>query len=392
LAERSSTPDGRDEVVELSPAAATPAVTIREVTRRFGDVVALDGVSLDVRPGEFLSILGPSGCGKTTLLRIIGGFEVPDSGFVEINGARMARVPSHRRPVNTVFQRYALFPHMSVGQNVAFGLNLRRRPKAQTREKVESMLRLVRLDGYADRMPSQLSGGQAQRVALARALANDPVVLLLDEPLAALDLKLRQAMHVELREIQRTVGSTFVYVTHDQEEALSMSDRVTLMNEGHVEQIGPPIEVYRNPRSRFVSSFIGEANLFDGTVVSLNPSTPSNEARSVLVSIGTQTVEAPHAAEVTIGQTINLCVRPEAMELRRPGEGSLPNAANGLPGKVRSTVFLGPFVRYLVEVGDERVVMVQADAGAEKPIYSDGDEVVVAWPTSSATLIPDEPP
>lgn len=382
-------PDAQAVALDEASTTGTPAVSVRGLSRRFGDVVALDCVSLDVRAGEFLSILGPSGCGKTTLLRIIGGFEVPDSGTVFINGESMARIPSHRRPANTVFQRYALFPHMSVGQNIAFGLSLRRRPKEEIQQKVEAMLRLVRLEGYADRAPSQLSGGQAQRVALARALANDPVVLLLDEPLAALDLKLRQAMHVELREIQRSVGSTFLYVTHDQEEALSMSDRVTLMNQGQIEQVGSPVDVYRNPKSRFVSSFIGEANLFEGVVSSLE-SAAGESGRSARVNIGMTTVDVSHSVDVALDRPVILCVRPEAMELRAPSEASLAGARNCLPGKVRSSVFLGPAIRYLVEVGDGRLVMVQSDAGDAGPIFSHADEVVVTWSKTSGTLIPDE--
>jgi ABC-type Fe3+/spermidine/putrescine transport system ATPase subunit len=363
---------------------------VRGVSRRFGDVTALDDVSLDVRRGEFMSILGPSGCGKTTLLRIIGGFETPDAGAVVLGGVDMARVPPQRRPANTVFQRYALFPHMSVGENVGFGLALRRRPKSELREKVESLLRLVHLEGFHDRMPAQLSGGQAQRVALARSLANDPVVLLLDEPLAALDLKLRQAMHVELRQIQRTVGSTFLYVTHDQEEALSMSDRIILMNAGRIEQIGPPIEVYRNPRSRFVSSFIGEANLFEGRVASAGQA-DADDPIPAEVDCGGMRIRVRPSAAAEAGDAVSVCIRPESMTLRSPDAARVATGDNVLTGVVASTVFLGPAVRYFVDIGDGRLVTVHADAGQGDPLFSPGDPVLVVWSATLGTLISDVP-
>lgn len=373
-----------EESVDARTDGVVPAVSIQGVTRRFGDVLALDDVDLDVRAGEFMSILGPSGCGKTTLLRIIGGFEAPDSGAAFINGANMARVPPNKRPANTVFQRYALFPHMTVRDNVAFGPALRRRPKEEIRAKVDSLLQLVRLEEYGERLPAQLSGGQAQRVALARALANDPIVLLLDEPLAALDLKLRQAMHVELRQIQQSVGSTFLYVTHDQEEALSMSDRITLMNAGRIEQIGPPIEVYRNPRSRFVSGFIGEANLFDGRVLAIRHSATGT---TVDVNIGLGTIEVVQRTDVVAGQAVSVCVRPEAMTLLA-ATADASATPNRLPGRVKSTVFLGPAVRYLINIQERREIMVQADASDVAPLHAAGDPVVVTWPTTVGTLIP----
>jgi spermidine/putrescine transport system ATP-binding protein len=363
-----------------------PAVTLQGVSRRFGDVVALDGVTLDVHPGEFMSILGPSGCGKTTLLRIVGGFEVPDEGTVLINGASMARVPPHRRPANTVFQRYALFPHMTVHENVAFGLSLSRRPKAEIRAKVEAMLRLVRLEGFGERLPSQLSGGQAQRVALARALANDPVVLLLDEPLAALDLKLRQAMHVELRQIQREVGSTFLYVTHDQEEALSMSDRITLMNGGRIEQIGTPLDVYRRPASRFVSGFIGEANVFEGVVAQLRASEPEG-TRIVVVEVGSTPIEAESDLDVRRGDRVALCVRPESIAVRASEAGAAPPGPNRLGGRIQSVVFLGPAVRYLVDVPGHEAITVQADASHGEAFLAAGEPVVLSWPSAAGALI-----
>src|SRR6187549_1794138 len=245
--------NGREEEVE----ATVPSVELEKVTKRFGDVVAVDGVDLELGGGEFFTLLGPSGCGKTTTLRMIAGFERPTEGRIRIEGADVADLPPHRRPTNTVFQSYALFPHLSVEDNVAYGLN---------RERVASELDRVGLAAEAKRRPAQLSGGQQQRVALARALVNLPKVLLLDEPLGALDLKLRKGLQVELKKIQREVGITFVYVTHDQEEALTMSDRIAVMNNGHIEQIGDPEEVYDRPSTTFAAGFIGVSNLMPGTV------------------------------------------------------------------------------------------------------------------------------
>ena len=249
-------------------------VAVEDVHRTFGRVEALRGVSFGAARGEFVSILGPSGCGKTTLLRIIAGFEMPDSGVVLVEGKDVTATPPHRRPVNMVFQRYALFPHMTVAENIGFGPRIHRRGRRETASRVEELLRLVHLEGYGGRSITQLSGGQAQRVALARALANEPPVLVLDEPLAALDRKLRQSMHLELRQIQQSLGSTFVYVTHDQEEALTMSDRIILMNGGVIEQVGTPVELYMAPKSRFVSSFVGDTNLFEAEVTACTQSDP----------------------------------------------------------------------------------------------------------------------
>ena len=245
---------------------ASFAVELRDVGKRFGSVVALDGVDLAIRKGEFFSLLGPSGCGKTTTLNLIGGFETVSRGTLLIDGQPMGDTPSHARPVNTVFQSYALFPHMSVADNVGFGLRMKKVPRPERRRAVEEMLRLVSLEGYEERRPAQLSGGQRQRVALARALINHPSVLLLDEPLGALDLKLRKQMQAELTRLQRRVGITFVYVTHDQDEALSMSDRIAVMDRGRVLQVGTPAEIYGDPADRFVMEFIGSPNVFAGRV------------------------------------------------------------------------------------------------------------------------------
>jgi len=239
------------------------AISLQSVGKRFGDVVAVRETNLDIRDGEFFSMLGPSGCGKTTTLRMIAGFEVPDEGRVVLRGADVTNVPPNQRNVNTVFQHYALFPHMSVVDNVSFGLELKRVPRGERRDRVKQMLEVVQLEGMEKRKPQQLSGGQQQRVALARALVNRPAALLLDEPLGALDVKLRKQMQLELKRIQTELGTTFVYVTHDQEEALTMSDRIAVMNGGDIEQIGDPKEIYEHPQTPFVADFVGSLNAFD---------------------------------------------------------------------------------------------------------------------------------
>jgi spermidine/putrescine transport system ATP-binding protein len=264
------------------------SVELREVTKRFGSVAVVEGVSLQIRPGEFFSLLGPSGCGKTTTLRILAGFVQPDAGEVFIAGKRVTHLPPNERDVNMVFQNYALFPHLTVEQNVAFGLEIQKLPRAQIRKRVGWALELVRLCGLESRYPHQLSGGQQQRVALARALVTQPSVLLLDEPLGALDLKLRQQMQLELKKLQRELAITFLYVTHDQEEALTMSDRLAVMNQGRVVQVGTPQEIYERPATRFVADFIGESNFLEGRVVAW-------DGKKALVQIGSlsATVRSP---------------------------------------------------------------------------------------------------
>ncbi len=247
----------------MAPDAGAPDISVRGLTKRFGDVVAVDSVDLDIPAGEFFTMLGPSGSGKTTTLRMIAGFEIPDEGTIELAGQDVSRLPPYDRPVNTVFQDYALFPHMTVQANVEYGLMVKKVKKGERRERAAQALEMVRLSGFGDRKPSQLSGGQRQRVALARAIVNRPKVLLLDEPLGALDLKLRQEMQIELKSIQREVGITFVYVTHDQEEALTMSDRLAVFNNGKIEQIGPPAEVYEHPESEFIAGFVGVSNVIE---------------------------------------------------------------------------------------------------------------------------------
>ncbi|MBL8055261.1 MAG: ABC transporter ATP-binding protein [Anaerolineales bacterium] len=298
--------------------APTPAVRFTNVSRHFGEVRAVDGVNLTIQDGEFFSMLGPSGSGKTTCLRMIAGFDQPSAGAIELYGQEVTRRPPYERDVNTVFQDYALFPHMSVGENIGYGLMIKKIPRAERERSIQEMLELVRLPGLASRRPAQLSGGQRQRVALARALINHPRVLLLDEPLGALDLKLRQEMQVELKAIQQRVGITFVFVTHDQEEALTMSDRIAVFNHGRIEQVGTPAEIYESPATTFVAGFVGISNVVSGA-----------------------------AAQALTGQAATFTVRPEKIHLREPGAATAPEEY-AADGQIRDVVYLGMNTRYLV--------------------------------------------
>ena len=332
--------------------ATIPAVHLAAVSRHFGEVKALDAINLDISDGEFFSMLGPSGSGKTTCLRLIAGFDRPTLGRIELHGQDVTDLPPYERSVNTVFQDYALFPHMTVGQNVAYGLMIKKVSPAERERRVADLLDLVKLSGMEKRRPSQLSGGQRQRVALARALILHPRVLLLDEPLGALDLKLRQAMQIELKAIQQRVGITFIYVTHDQEEALTMSDRIAVFNHGRIEQVGNPSEIYEHPASPFVAGFVGVSNLIS-----------SDLAASIAGS----------------GETFT--IRPEKIRIQEPGV-PVPSDACSIEGRVRDVVYLGMHTRYLVELdggSDLTVVQQNLDATSMDVLANRGRRVQLVW-------------
>jgi spermidine/putrescine transport system ATP-binding protein len=354
-------------------------VGIDHVTKRFGGFLAVDDADFGIRRGEFFSMLGPSGCGKTTTLRMIAGFEQPTSGKIRLEGKDVSRVPPYKRQVNTVFQQYALFPHMTVRENIAFGLKAKRVAKAAIGPRVDEMLDVVRLGELANRKPAQMSGGQQQRVALARALVNYPSALLLDEPLGALDLKLRQAMQLELKRIQREVGITFVFVTHDQEEALTMSDRIAVMSDGRVEQIGTPEEIYHQPASVFVAGFIGVANLLPTRVDGFD-----GEFATTRLA-GDHFVPAPPAPGLDRGAPATLMVRPERLRVQvdPPAAGLV-----GIPVTVADLVFQGPVVRFGLRAADGAPVVAHVGPEQELPLLRPGDPVWVCWEPNAAILLP----
>ena len=337
-----------------------PAVRFSAVSRHFGDVKAVDNLTFDILDGEFFTMLGPSGSGKTTSLRLIAGFDQPTAGSIQLHGEEVAGRPPYERDVNTVFQDYALFPHMTVGENVGYGLMIKKVPKRERAQRVNQMLEMVRLPGLAQRKPSQLSGGQRQRVALARALINHPRVLLLDEPLGALDLKLRQQMQVELTAIQHQVGVTFVYVTHDQEEALTMSDRIAVFNRGQVEQIGTPAELYEHPATSFVAGFVGVSNLVGGEI-----------------------------ARAITGSPETFTIRPEKIRMREPST-AVPEDMWSAEGAIRDVVYLGMNTRYLVELdggGDLTVVQQNLDTTSMDVLAARGNRVRLLWHKSHSRPI-----
>jgi spermidine/putrescine transport system ATP-binding protein len=395
-------------------------VELHDVTKRFGDAIAVNDISLQVRDGEFFSLIGPSGCGKTTTLRMIAGFEQPTAGQIFIGGQSVEGIPAHHRPVNTVFQNYALFPHMTVADNVAFGLEMQRTPKADIKRRVTEALELVRLPQMAERKPRQLSGGQQQRVALARALVNRPQVLLLDEPLGALDLKLRRAMQIELKHIQSEVGITFIYVTHDQEEAMTMSDRIGIMNEGVLQQVGSPHEVYEKPVNRFVADFIGETNFLPAMVTRLET---EEDYPMVALQGGVRVLAANEGHDLRLQQPVTLTIRPERINLYPQGKVDVLKAESGLeaeelerilgaklPGAVDMKEFLlaepenvvldgvleeafyiGTDTRFRVTLeGGASLVVRQQNYGSRYDLPFDvGSQVYVQWAAENAQILTD---
>ena len=351
------------------------AVQIQNLTKRFGAFTALKDINLSVLDNEFFTLLGPSGCGKTTLLRSIAGFETISQGSVLLYGEDIAALPPNRRPVNTVFQQYALFPHMSVTENVMFGLQRLGRGKAQARQKAETVLELVQLTKFADRLPSQLSGGQQQRVALARALAPNPKVLLLDEPLSALDLKLRQAVRLELQQIQAETGITFVFVTHDQEEALTMSDRIAVFSDGELQQVGTAKDVYEAPVNKFVADFIGETNLIDVKVESVE----AGEASCILP--GGARIACPAAADARKGAG-HISLRPERISLTKPESGRLQGTAT-------RQIYLGTDMHVDVKLSDGEILTIRVQNTAQQSIPATGDTIGLDFEEGAARLLVD---
>ena len=358
--------------------AAYDGLRLRGLTKSFGGFTAVDRLDLDVPRGSFFALLGPSGCGKTTTLRMVAGLEAPTSGSIELAGQDITRTKPHQRPVNTVFQSYALFPHLTIFENVAFGL--RRRKVREVRTKVEEMLELVELTTQRGRLPAQLSGGQQQRVALARALINEPEVLLLDEPLGALDLKLRRSMQIEVKRIQTEVGLTFIHVTHDQEEAMTMADTVAVMNAGGIEQLGAPSALYENPQSTFVANFLGQSNLIEGTVIGRSADFVSVDMHGVAVSVPAVRSHAD-GAKGWIG------IRPEKVLVGEPGE-ELDAPGNTIPGGVVTDVsFVGVSTQYLVRMPWGQELQVFAQNTGRNRLFRTGEQVELSWRPEYAFLL-----
>ncbi|UCD97556.1 MAG: ABC transporter ATP-binding protein [Chloroflexota bacterium] len=350
------------------------AIRLVNLAKLFGEVIALNSINLSIEDGEFFSLLGPSGCGKTTTLRLIAGLETATAGEVYLHGRPLGDTPAFKRPVNTVFQNYALFPHLSVERNVAFGLEMTGVSKEEIKTRVGEALEMVQLGNMGNRRPKQLSGGQQQRIALARALVNRPEVLLLDEPLGALDLKLRKAMQLELKQLQDEVGITFIYVTHDQEEALTMSDRIAVMDQGNILQVGPPDEIYEHPKTRFVADFIGETNFLNGKVAEI-------DGDEIQVKIDDQvTVRAKCSSPLSVGQSVSVVIRPEKFQLEKEGM---------IPGTVEEIIYIGTDTRYILRITDETQVTVREQNlnPDDMHVFNVGDRVGLSWNPEHALVL-----
>ena len=371
-------------------AAVKPIISFRNITKRFGSMAAVDNVSLDIEPGEFFALLGPSGCGKTTLLRMLAGFEVPTEGQVLIDGQDMGDTSPNRRPVNMVFQSYAVFPHMTVSDNVAYGLKIDGVPADERHARVQEALDLVQLGQLGGRKPDQLSGGQRQRVALARALVKNPKVLLLDEPLSALDAKLREAMRFELSQLQQKVGITFIMVTHDQDEALAIASRIAVMHKGGIAQLGTPSDLYEFPASRFVADFIGSVNMFEGTLIKDEP----DEALMTCPELAPHPVYVPHAVPGTINTPVWVAVRPEKMTLHKDGPEppaipECPSGHNVARGVIKEISYLGNISIYHVQMANGRLIRISRSNRSryDQENFGWNEHVWVSWAGSSPVVL-----
>lgn len=388
-----STPQTTPNAPSAMPDSAQPTnqkpvlLQIRHLSKSYGDTQILQNINLDIYDGEFLTLLGPSGCGKTTLLRLIGGFELPNAGSLQLEGVDIAGLPAEKRPINTVFQQYALFPHMNVYDNIAYGLKLKGVPKTEIDQRVREALAMVQLDHTINRRPQDLSGGQQQRIAIARAVVNRPKMLLLDEPLSALDAKLREQMQSELKRLQRELGITFVFVTHDQQEALSMSDRIAVMKNGVFQQIDTPIGIYESPANLFTASFIGETNLFKGKVLEVNPATIKVEV--VEQNDGFHPIrELPRPRfDVQVGQNVNLLLRPEDIRVYYTHEGH-----EGLIGNVVDSAYKGSTLDSVIRLKNGNIVKTSEYFNEDDPNfnYKLGQEVRIDWVDGWEWILPDE--